>query len=324
MSNGTYRIATTLIIGVLVGCADGDGAVFGSGTMEAIDVVVSAEVSGLVVAVDADEGRRVERGATLVRLDPIDYELELAQGRQRLVAAEAELAMVREGAREEDLLQAQAEVARIEESLELARRTFERTQRLFESGSATTSDRDSAETSFRQAEAALRSARAAYRRLVAARPEEVQRAEAHVEEARIAVLRYQNRLDDTTVYAPRHGAVVTRFVEEGEYVTQGTPLVRLADLSTVYLTIYIPGPRLAHVYLDQEAYISVDGLPNRQFIGRVRRIADEAEFTPRNVQTAEERTQLVYAVEIEIPNPDGVFKIGMPADARLSVAPAEG
>lgn len=302
---------------LLTGCAGQEEGVLGSGTVEATDVVVSAEVPGRVIEVDASEGTRVEKGALLVQLDTEDYRLELEQGRQRVAAAQAELTMLLAGAREEDLQQARAEVSRAEETLEHARRTFERTQRLYESGSATTSDRDSAETAFRQARAGLQAAQAAYQRLLVARPEEIQRGEARVEEARIAVTRFQNRLDDTAVQAPRSGTVITRFVEEGEYVGPGAPLVRLADLSTVYLTIYVPGPYLAQIALNQEARISVDGLPERSFSGRVRRIADEAEFTPRNAQTAEARAQLVYAVEIEVPNPEGVFKIGMPADAYL-------
>lgn len=310
-------IAGFAIGALLLGCGNTEEAVFGSGTFEATDVVISAEVPGRVVAVSAEEGRRVAAGAVLLRIDPEDYQLELQQGRQRLLAAEAELTMLLEGAREEDLLQARAEVNRAQEALELARRTFERIQRLYESGSATTSDRDSAETNYRQAQAGLQGAEAAYQRLLAARPEEVQRGQARVEEARLAVARFENRLEDTTVEASREGTVITRFVEEGEYVGPGAPLVRLADLSTVYLTIYVPGPLLSRIGLDQEARIVVDGLPEEEFTGRVRRIADEAEFTPRNAQTAEERAQLVYAVEIEAANSHGVFKIGMPADAYL-------
>ena len=307
-----------ILVGIaLIGCGSDEAAIFGSGTIEATDVIISAEVPGRVVEVSADEGRRVEAGSVLVRLNPQDYQLELQQGRQRLLAAEAELTMLIEGAREEDLLQARAEVRRAQEALELARRTFERIQRLYESGSATTSDRDNAETTYRQAQAGLQGAEAAYQRLLAARPEEVQRGQARVEEARLAVSRFENRLEDTTVETSRDGTVITRFVEEGEYVGPGAPLVRLADLSTVYLTIYVPGPLLSRITLDQQARRFVDGLAEEEFTGRVRRIADEAEFTPRNAQTAEERAQLVYAVEIEAANPDGVFKIGMPADAYL-------
>jgi HlyD family secretion protein len=315
------RILRSVAVGAmllaLTACGNGDDRVFGSGTVEATDVVVSAEVAGRVTTVDAEEGSVVQARAVLVRIDPEDYELELEQGRQRLRAAEAELSMLVEGAREEDLLQARAEIDRAREALSLARRTYERTDRLFGAGSATQSDRDAAETAYRQAQAGVQAAEAAYRRLLAARPGEIQRGQARVEEARIAVARFENRLRHTTVVAPRDGTVITRFVEEGEYVAPGTPLVRIADLSAVSLTIYIDGPDLSQISLGQEAEIVVDGVTDRTFGGRVGSIADEAEFTPRNAQTADERAQLVYAVEIAIPNPDGVFKIGMPADAYL-------
>ncbi len=310
-------LPVVLITVALFGCSKGGGSVFGSGTVEATEIIVSAEVPGRVITVQGDEGRRVEKDELLVGLEPTDYELELAQGRQRLVSAEAALAMLLEGAREEDVQQASAEVSRAREQLELARRRWERTQALYESGSATTSERDAAETGFRQAEAGLQAARAAYEGLLAARPQEVQRAQASVEEARIAVSRLQNRLEDTSVTSPREGTIITRFVEEGEYVVPGSPLFRIADLSIVYLTIYVPGPLLSQVRLDQPVAVTVDGVRDREFSGRIRRIADEAEFTPRNAQTEDERAQLVYAVEIEVPNPEGIFKIGMPADARI-------
>lgn len=319
IGSGGRIVAAVAAAFLLTACGEQESTVFGSGTVEATDVLVSAEVRGRVLEVDTAEGSKVDRGELLVRLDPEDYELELAQGRQRLIAAEAELAMLLEGAREEDLLRAQAEVSRAEETLELARRTFERTQRLYEAGSATQSDRDSAETQFRQAQAGLQAAEAGYRRLLAARPEEVRRGQAKVEEARIAVNRLENCVQDTLVESPLSGTIITQFVDAGEYAAPGAPLVRVADLSTVYLTIYVPGPALSRIRLGQEARIEVDGMPERDFAGRLRRIADEAEFTPRNAQTAEARAQLVYAVEIEVPNPEGIFKIGMPATAYLDV-----
>lgn len=318
MSGSRTGLLLLAALVALAACQNGEAGVFGSGTVEASDVLVSAEVAGRVTEVDAEEGRAVTADQVLVRIDDADLRLQRAQHEQRLIAAESGLSMLRAGAREEDLRQAQASVDQARESRDLARRTWERTERLFEAGSATPSDRDSAETALRRAEAALAAAEAAYQRLLAARPEEVRRAQAQVEEARIALALAQNRLDDAVVRSPRDGTVLTRFVEPGEYVGPGAPLVRIADLSTVDLTIYVPGPQLSRIALGQAAQVTVDGLPQRRFAGRVSHIADEAEFTPRNAQTEDERAQLVYAVRIRLANEEGVFKIGMPADARLS------
>jgi HlyD family secretion protein len=131
------------------------------------------------------------------------------------------------------------------------------------------------------------------------------------------VERIRRRLSDTVITAPRSGTVTTRAREAGEYVAPGTAIFTIADLSTVFLTIYIPEPMLGNIAVGLDAEVTVDGMEERTFRGRVSRIAEEAEFTPKNVQTAEARAQLVYAVGITIDNSEEVFKIGMPADARI-------
>ncbi|OQA24060.1 MAG: Cobalt-zinc-cadmium resistance protein CzcB [Verrucomicrobia bacterium ADurb.Bin345] len=121
---------------------------------------------------------------------------------------------------------------------------------------------------------------------------------------------------DGTVRAPTGGVVTVRAREPGEYVAPGAPLVAISRLDEVWLSVYIPADRLGRVKLGQPAQVKVDGDPKR-YEGRVTFIASEAEFTPKNVQTPEERVKLVYRVKITLPNPDGVFKPGMPADGYL-------
>lgn len=132
--------------------------------------------------------------------------------------------------------------------------------------------------------------------------------------ARLALA--EKAVADCTVTAPIGGVVTTRAREAGEYVTPGAPLVTISRLDEVWLSIYIPADRLGRVTLGQPAWVRVDGNPKR-YEGRVTFIASEAEFTPKNVQTPEERVKLVYRVKITLPNPDGLFKPGMPADGYL-------
>ena len=115
--------------------------------------------------------------------------------------------------------------------------------------------------------------------------------------------------------------VVERTVEEGETVNPGAPLFTLADLSKVTLTIYIAEADIARVKVGQRVVVTVDSYPGREFRGEVVHIATEAEFTPRNVQTKEERVNMVFAVKVEIPNPDEALKPGMPADAAIEIEP---
>jgi multidrug resistance efflux pump len=105
----------------------------------------------------------------------------------------------------------------------------------------------------------------------------------------------------------------------GELAAPGIALITLADLDQVTLTVYVPENRLGYIQIGQAVEVAVDSFPDRVFVGRVTRIANEAEFTPRNVQTEEERVNMVFAVEVSIPNPDHALKPGMPADAVIQV-----
>lgn len=323
MSNGVMAVLRLGSVGLvslilLVACGDHLSGVRGSGTVEATEVTVAARVQGELLSVEVDEGETVEKGAVLAQIDGEDLELQLRQAEQRLEGAQAQLDLLLSGARSEDLRQAQAQLEQTRQALELARKSYERVRRLHEAGSATPSELDRAETEFEQARSGVRSAEAQVEKLESmARPEEVRAARAQVAEAQTGVDRVRNRLADTVVKAPRAGTVTTRAREAGEFVAPGTPLFTIADLSTVYLTIYVPEPSLGTLALGQQAEISVDGMPERRFTGEIRRIAEEAEFTPKNVQTQDARAQLVFAVEISIDNSEGVFKIGMPADARI-------
>lgn len=127
----------------------------------------------------------------------------------------------------------------------------------------------------------------------------------------------EQQISDTEIRAPFAGTVTHKVAENGEVVSPGAPIVTLANLATATLTIYVSGDDLARVRLGQTVRVRVDG-ETRDFDGTVAYISPNAEFTPRNIQTREERVKLVYAVKVTLPNPDGVFKPGMPADAVIN------
>jgi HlyD family secretion protein len=120
-----------------------------------------------------------------------------------------------------------------------------------------------------------------------------------------------------TLTAPMDGIVTSRSAQVGETATAGAPLLTIANLDEVTLVIYVPENRVGHVRLGQEVEVQVDSFPAQVFVGHVMNIAGEAEFTPRNVQTQEERVNLVFAVKVSIPNADQKLKPGMPADATI-------
>ncbi|MBN1883883.1 MAG: efflux RND transporter periplasmic adaptor subunit [Deltaproteobacteria bacterium] len=136
-------------------------------------------------------------------------------------------------------------------------------------------------------------------------------------QAKSALSTIDASLVDSTLYAPIDGVVLTKNMEEGETAFPGVALVTIADLTRVWIDIYVPEPMMGRVSLGDEARITVDSHPGRHFPGVVTNIADEPEFTPKNIQTEDERTKLVFAVTIELDNPDLALKPGMPADAEI-------
>jgi multidrug resistance efflux pump len=147
--------------------------------------------------------------------------------------------------------------------------------------------------------------------------EEVALVEAQVRQAEAAVSLVEAQLDQLTLRSPMDGVVGTRSAQVGETATAGKPLLTIVDLDEVTLVLYIPENRIGQVQIGQEVEVSVDSFPERIFIGLVESIAGEAEFTPRNVQTKEERVNLVCAVDVSIPNLVHALKPGMPADAAI-------
>jgi HlyD family secretion protein len=122
---------------------------------------------------------------------------------------------------------------------------------------------------------------------------------------------------DCYIISPIDGFVVKKFVEKGETVNQSTSLFKISDLSTVDLIIYVSEEEMGSVKLGQKADVKVDAFKEKVFEGKVIYISPEAEFTPKNIQTKDERTKLVFAVKIKIKNPDFELKSGMPADATV-------
>ncbi len=161
------------------------------------------------------------------------------------------------------------------------------------------------------AEARLRELRAG------PRPEEVAMAQAQVAQAQAALRTVETQIAKMALTSPHSGVVTSRSANEGEAALAGTTLLTVADLDEVKLTIYVPEDELDSVYIGQEVEVRVDSFPGRAFPGTVASIAQQAEFTPKNVQTEKDRVNMVFAVRVRLPNPDHLLKPGMPADAVL-------
>jgi len=216
-------------------------------------------------------------------------------------AAAARLAEAIAGARTEDIQQAEAGLSQAEATVLVARRNLETAGQLYRDKLDLKQQLDSAESGYRAAEQAK----------VAA--------QGQVESATGTLAGARKYLKDTDIRAPLDAVVLFRIREAGETVAAAQPVVRLADIKHMWLRIYVPETEIDRVKLGQRAEVTIDAAPSKVFPGTVTEIAQQAEFTPKNVQTKEQRVKLVFGVKIEVENPEGELKPGMPADARVAV-----
>ncbi len=294
-----------------------------SGHVEATDVRISTKVGGRLEHFDVQEGDAVTAGQELAQIETVDVELAIAQSRAQRAAAEAELALRLAGATREEIGQAKANVQRAAADLAGAEKDLERMQGLLDRGSGTTKARDDARTRRDVAAATLESQKEALRRLQAgSRKEEIAAARARLGTTDAAIAQLDQKVRDATVTSPLAGVVTEKLAEPGELLQPGAPLCVVTDLVHAWLTVYVPGPALGRLRLGQTATVVTDDGQSRP--GRIRFIASQAEFTPKNVQTRDERVKLVYEVKIALDNGDGLFKPGMPAEAQLDLTPVAG
>lgn len=327
------RIAGVAVLVVAVGsivaflALRGGGAEEGltaSGTVEATSADLGFHVPGRVETIDVGEGDRVTRGQLLARLDAGELDARVGAARAQVAAARAVLAELEAGPRREEVSQGRTALRSATRRLDDATRDLDRARRLFEGGAISREMLDAAETAHELAEAGVESARDQLRVLeTGARPERIAAQRAAVESAEALARQADAALENALIRAPFDGQVTIRHREPGETVQPGFPVLTVMDPSDRWVRIYVPETRMGSMAIGQAARITSDTFRGKEYPGRVVHIASEAEFTPRNVQTREERVKLVYAVRVAIEGDASLeLKPGMPADVRLPpVAP---
>lgn len=316
----TARTETLVVLLLTLGAchreAKDPSLLVASGHVEATDVRISTKVAGRLQTFGVQEGDKISSGQELGRIDPTDIGLALQQAHAERDQAAAELSLRVAGPSREEIAQAAAQVAQARADLEGAQKDLERMQGLLDSGSGTTKSRDDAKTRRDVAAARLKGADEALARLKAgSRREEIaaSRARTAAVDARIAQLEQQKK--DAVVTSPVSGVVTEKIAQAGELLQAGAGLCVITDLADAWLTAYVGGPDLARIRIGQEADVVTDDGQSRK--GKITYISPQAEFTPKNVQTRDEREKLVYKVKVGLDNHDGLFKPGMPAEARL-------
>jgi len=305
-----------------------------SGQVEATDVRVSTQVGGRLLVLSVAEGDRVKAGDRLATLDTADAELALARARADRDQAAAQLRLLEAGSRVEDVRQAEAqaassraEIAAAQAELTAAQADVQRFETLLASNSGSQKQRDDAvmrrdvaQHKVQAAQDREHAAREAVARLRAgARPEEIAAARARVAAADAQIATLDKSIADATVAAPIGGVVSEKLADVGELLAPRAPIVVITDLDHAWANVYVDEPSVPRLRLGDPARLFTDagGAPIQ---GTVSFVSDKAEFTPRNVQTAEDRSKLVYRVKVTADNRSGVLKPGMPVEAELPLA----
>jgi HlyD family secretion protein len=318
-------VALALVFLAFVACSgkQAPDVISASGTIEAVEVNVGSKVAGEVKERPVDEGSKVRAGDVLALIDHETLDIQLRQAEAGIDLARAQLVLLRNGARREDIEQAEAALSQAEASLKVARDDARRMRELEKTASATLKQREDAEARLTVAQAQRDAAAEALRKMRnLARPEEIKAAEAQLARAESAADLLRKTIADCTIIAPVGGTVTRKAVEVGELVTQGATIVTVSELDSVYVMIYVTETELGRIRLGDAAEVRIDAFPERGFPGKVTYISPEAEFTPKNVQTKQDRVKLVFGVKIEIDNQEGLLKPGLPADAFVRVGPS--
>jgi HlyD family secretion protein len=230
--------------------------IYGSGTIEVTEVVVSSKVNGRIIQINVDEGSNVASGDILAEVEKQDYKAQLDSANAKY---------------------------------QLSKREFERNSEAYNSRSISADQLDTARHNFDGASASLTLA--------------------------------QNQLSYTTITSPIKGSILSKAVEAGELVVPGSPVVTMANLDQVKLYLYVGEKVVGKLKLGDKVIVTIDSQPKKPFEGKISYISDKEEFTPKPIQTQEERTTYVYKVKVIIPNPGHILKPGMPADGEFICNP---
>ena len=314
----TIMAWAVLIPVLLAGCNFNGVKPDGSGTIECTEVDIATQVAGEIVALIPQEGDNVRSGDIVARIDPADYELKRNEAGAAVAVARAQLELLLAGSRVEDIARAREQVLEAKALAELSSADLRRISAVFQNGTATQKQMDDAKAQADRTKAGLAAAEQNLTKLEkGSRAEEIRLAEAQVAQAAASLAMTEKSVADCVITSMVNGVVTTRIHEEGEFVPAGAPLVTLSRLDEVWLSVYVPETALGGVKIGQKARVKIDGHPD-YFEGKVTYISPTAEFTPRNVQTPDERAKLVYRVKITLANREGIFKPGLPADGFLT------
>lgn len=289
-----------------------------SGTIETISVALSFKIGGRMTERLVDEGQIVRAGQLVARLEDDELRHERNGRAAEELASRANVADLEAGSRREEIAQGEAALARMRADAERLSKDALRAEALYKREVIPLKELDAARAGRDASTAAVHEAEQRLKLLRSGpRPDAVRQARARVESAAAGKALAETRLTQSILASPLSGLVLAKHAEPGEMLAPGAPVVTVGKMDEVWMRAYIPESELGLVKVGQAARVSVDSWPGRSFDGKISFISPEAEFTPKNVQTAKERVKLVYRIKITLANPKMELKPGMPADAVI-------
>ena len=311
--------ALAALLAYLVIARSGDGSELTLyGNVDIREVSLGFRVAGRLASLAVDEGDAVGSGDVLARLDTMPLELEAREARAAAGAYAARAALLKSGFRREDIEQARAAVAERRAAALTADQAFARQDQLQGSGAVaqrvydeTVAARDEAHARLTAAEQSLAELARGYRH------QEIAEAEANHERAAAAAAQAEQRLDDAVLRAPAAGIVLTRAAEPGAILAAGATLLTVSLTSPVWARVYVNEPALGRAAPGREVLVYTDARPGQPYHGKVGFVSPTAEFTPKNVETPELRTALVYRARIVVTDADRSLRQGMPVTVRF-------
>jgi HlyD family secretion protein len=291
----TLKYSILFVLPVLISCSKNNKDADAFGNFQAEEVIVSAETSGPIIAVNIDEGIHVKKGDLVMQIDSVQYALKVNELSSKIRATTAKKSNV----------YAQASV--FEQQKQIALRDLDRVKKMFADGAATQKQLDDINGQIE-----------VLNRQISSVQSNLEGINAEVSAFEAGIMQSKDMLARTKVYAPIDGTILEQYSEAGEMAAPGKALFKMANLENMELKAYVSALQLPAIKAGQAVKVSIDGADGKliDFDGTISWIASEAEFTPKNIQTREERVSQVYAIKVKVKN-DGTIKINMPAEVRF-------
>jgi HlyD family secretion protein len=292
--------------------------IIATGTIEVTKVDIAPKLSGYLTELSIRQGDKVNLGQVIARISRVDLEAQALRDEAALQKAEAQLRDLEKGVRTQERSELIASIGSAEAVDKKAQADLERYRSLYNQGAVSQQQWDTAQVNFETAQSSVRAAQA---RLSLAdegnRPDTIEAQRLEVVRSKAILTMARTQMADTVVSSPQQGVVLTKNFEKGEFVNAGSAIATIGNVQDCWVKIYIPSTQLGLIKIGQPAVVKVDSYPGKTFSGEIKEISQNAEFTPRQSLTQNERANMVYAVKVRIDNAEDVLKPGMPADVVI-------